>query len=274
MNLMSKYESQLERNERRETPSRVEEHERFGERVVEKIGKKIYNASGEFHEVEDIYRIQESGEAFSMKSLLPEGWKFWRGVRDFYGSNLKDKAVIYGDHYVLSREYTVPESEPIPEHVEREDFIRYVDPDTRFVVEMHSLPQVTQKGFFLHLLHEIGHGHVFEAMSQEDKNAILDITRELKFSKAKSEFSPEERDLYDRFILRPERGAWTWALRTLRRLRQEGIDLAPELNSQQEIIKAISAALSTYEHDLDPEARMEALRTARFIEEGYIYDEE
>ena len=69
-----------------------------------------------------------------------------------------------------------------------------------------------------------------------------------------------------------ERGAWAWALRTLRRLRREVIDLAPELKSQKDIIRAISAALSTYERDLDPEERMGALRAARFVEEGDLYD--
>lgn len=119
---------------------------------------------------------------------------------------------------------------------------------------------IPQKSFFLSLLHEIGHAYFCESLSKEEILRFMALTDELDFKRSTSGLTSEETELYKKYVINHEKKAWAYALKTLRRFRGEGIDLAPELTSIKEILCIVMASLSSYEKALSPEDHEEIIR--------------
>jgi len=274
----SKFEKQPEVEKKEEL---VVKHERFGAETEEtgKIPERFLNINkqelkenyfsyADKIEIQDLrYKIKE-GKAFSLNTLLPEGWKLVKKAGAEFIADHDNKEVIYGNWYTLKREYFVPEGKPMPERVEDEYFFRDVYPEEKKIVEQKFFPAISRRGFFLILLHEIGHAHYYEGRDPIGKLAMHTIEREeiqKKLSK-NLPLSEKEEEFKKKVIIPEERTSWAWALRTFRKLRQQGIDLEPGLPSTKEIRKIVHAALSTYEQNLNPEALRVALETTFGLE--------
>lgn len=92
------------------------------------------------------------------------------------------------------------------------------------LVEGGFVPFFSQPGAFLELLHELGHIDSIE-------NAI----------RAKNPKSEQERESIAKELIEveDERDAWAYAVKLLRKLRAEGIDLEPKLDNEAKIAQAV-----------------------------------
>ncbi len=92
------------------------------------------------------------------------------------------------------------------------------------LVEGGFAPFFSQPGAFLELLHELGHIDSIE-------NAI----------KARNPKSDQERESIAEELMKTEdeRDAWAYAVKMLRKLRAEGINLEPELDSEAKIAQSV-----------------------------------
>lgn len=133
-------------------------------------------------------------------------------------------------------------------------------PGPRGVLELSSFPQIERNGFFISLLHEIGHSQVFESMSEEEQMESIELISKLT-KKKKQQITKEEKESENK----DERKSWARALKTFRRLRKEGIDLEPELDTPGKVLKGIHAAIGTREN-LDPIELVKIVREALFHE--------
>lgn len=246
-----------------EKPRFVEEKERFGAKVRE-VFKSEPNLLQD--EIEDIEYETNDGKTLSIRSLLPEGWKIVKssflGMDNPMAASMVDRHIVYGENYWVPKAYVVPKDEPLPKPIRKENFIREVFPGPRGVLELSSFPQVERKGFFIGLLHEIGHSQVFEAMSEEEQMGTIEFIAELS-EKKRQQVTKEEKEIENK----DERKSWAWALKTFRRLRKEGIDLEPELDSPDKILKGIHAALDTRGATINPVEFMRMVREALFQEQ-------
>ena len=252
-------------SERKETGRAEKRYKRSGSEVVEVFGApNPYRLEGLEDELEDIEYRTSGGRVFSFKSILPADWKLIRSSllepdRPMLSAH-KEKVVAYSDTCWIPRAYRVPADQELPQETRNEEFIRLVNTRARGVLELKSFSQVERAGFFLGLLHEIGHAVVFENMTPEEKKVFKEGQARLDTQK-KDERSTKDKEA----LLKDERAAWAWALHTFRRLRQSGIDLEPKLDSNEKVFKGIAAALETRK-DLDTEKMVEALRAALFVE--------
>jgi len=248
----------------REQPKFIEEKERFGAKIRE-VFKSEPNSL--LDEIKDIEYETSDGKTLSVKSLLPEGWKLIRssvlGMDNPIMANMTGRVIVYEKNYWIPRAYVVPKEEPLPEPVSKEGFIREVFPGPRGVIELSSSPQVERKGFFISLLHEIGHSQVFKAMSEKKQIEFIErISRLNKKIKQKIIEDQDEKEADNK----NERESWAWALKTFRRLRKEGVDLEPELDTPDKLLKGIHAALNTRQHMVDPVEFTKIIREALFQE--------
>ncbi len=244
-----------------EQPRFVEEKERFGAKVRE-VFKSEPNSLQD--EIEDIEYETGDGKITSIKSLLPREWKMVRS--SFLGmdrpmvASFAEKTVAYGENYWIPKAFIVPKGEPLPEPVRREDFIREVFPGPRGVLELSSAPQIERNGFFISLLHEIGHSQVFENMSEEEQAKFLEHVSDLS-NKRKSQYAEQDK----KTEIENERKSWAWALKEFRQLKRGGVDLEPELDSPDKLLRGIHAALDTRE-DMNPVEFIKLVREALFQE--------
>lgn len=242
-----------------DSEQKLEKHDRFGASVTEFLGRVEDCQIFTFTEVKDIEYETKDGKKLSFQSLLPKGWTFVRKDREAMGSNPNGKIIIYGEHYIDINDRVVPLNELLPEEIYEDNFVRRVNPEKRLVIESRRLPQIGEKGFFLELLHEIGHAHNCEKMDPEDLLRLLEVRRR-NIAKGKltlksdEKFSLQEQNLYEKLVIKDESCAWAWALRTFRNLRKNGIDLEPELHSLKEVLDIVHGNLLSYE-DLSPKAR-------------------
>src|SRR3989304_9484561 len=154
-------------SERKETGRAEKRYKRSGSEVVEVFGApNPYRLEGLEDELEDIEYRTSGGRVFSFKSILPADWKLIRSSllepdRPMLSAH-KEKVVAYRDTCWIPRAYRVPADQELPQETRNEEFIRLVNTRARGVLELKSFSQVERAGFFLGLLHEIGHAVVFE----------------------------------------------------------------------------------------------------------------
>lgn len=212
----------------------LDEYERFGSRAeeiievpkdyLESVGEeKAQNKARQDYirngsiDIKDIKYITNDGKIFSLQELLLPGWKLARTFIKQHAFSDRFKKIFYE----------------------------------------HSL--IHSKGFFLALLHEIGHVYFLKSLSgEEEKSDYLNKRRELEALRnrcevSQVELSSEEKELYKKYVIYPEKKAWAWALKNFRRLRRDGIDLEPQLKSIKEILCYVMTSLSSYEKDLSLE---------------------
>lgn len=140
--------------------------------------------------------------------------------------------------------------------------IRYIGYEDRILIpysDERERLQFVSKPYFetpfalLELLHEVGHARQ-EFPDEEEKRRL--ILREK--ADAQRGLSPLEKKEFVEKVLAEERDAWAYALRQLEKLREEGIDLAPQLKTREEVLAFVHTALLTYEG---------AVRDSRWLKE-------
>lgn len=234
-----------------ETPLRVEEHERFGARVREILGgiiRKPSLFSPTLQEITDIEYITSDGKAFFFSNVLPKNWRLIRASSNrMPESQFDQKRIFYSE--------TMPMLGTFPG-------LRLSESEKRRVAEM---PQITGKGFLLILLHEIGHAHTLAELTPEEIERDGNLRKSMFFKKMESAnapvtLPPQERKDYEKLVIGNERDAWAWALKNLRRLRREGIDLEPELKTNKDLLEFIHGALVLYEPEINAEQAVSAFR--------------
>ena len=101
---------------------------------------------------------------------------------------------------------------------------------------------ITKPVAILQLSHEAGHAQIMESMTDEERNFVLDTRKE--FKEAGREQQEIEGDKIDR-VIKDERDAWAFALRTIKPLIKSGI---LSLNDVRNFIHDI--ALKSYSNDV------------------------
>lgn len=192
-------------------------------RGIEEIKEKLKDKIKEYSniEIKGIKYTTPEGKSISLDEFLPEGWRI---IRQHIG---KLQVVFLTREGLLAKNIIYPQYYKIPES------------------DKYFLP-IQREGFFLGLLHEIGHAHFYESESLNPKR--------------KNELNPTLKT--KRETIKEERSAWAWALQTLRKLRREGIDFEPTLPENKKILEKVHAVLSTYEKkDLSLEEFKKAFET-------------
>lgn len=109
------------------------------------------------------------------------------------------------------------------------------------------------------LLHEIG--HAWRTMNDSDGERT-EANRLLRFRRAPRPGSTRWYG-YLTYVLQRERDAWADALRTLRGLRELGVDVEPELRTSHDVFRYAHRYLETYEWELRTRENR-ATRVAQF----------
>lgn len=104
-------------------------------------------------------------------------------------------------------------------------------------------------GHLFSLLHEIGHANHDEGISEEQLEQEIYIRDKFTHS-GWDALVTEEKEFFKDVIIINERNAWNYALVTLHKFNQFGIDFEPTM-SFQELISYAQQKLSSYEAVLD-----------------------
>ncbi|MFH0987729.1 MAG: hypothetical protein V1841_02465 [Patescibacteria group bacterium] len=220
-------------------------------------GASKWSIPGKTLELRDVKYTSEDGKSISLGSLLPKGWKFIKTTELFSGANPEAREIHYAPPTTQTRKtYEVPKDQRLPEEGEyfssRDHIVRLVNRERRKVREDQESFSVSKKGFFLGVLHEIGHANFYTEMTQKERQNYI--------TARKLAGETENNPWAVKYIVRDERQAWAWALREFRKLRKGGIDFEPALSSNKEIIKLVESKLSSYKKSLTPQAYNEARR--------------
>lgn len=240
----------------------IENNERFGYKICETIEKGFIVDGLKVDKIVDIQITTEDGHIFSINKLLPEDWNLIRYGKKGLCANPTQKIIIYGESGMELNEYTIPNDQLLPESTDEENFSRRVIKSERLVIEVHESKPILHKGFFIKLLHEIGHAINCTKMSQDQIEQLLNIRKKNiesgKLTIQQLEQLPDN-DEY-KIVLNDEQNAWDWALTTYKSLKTQGIDLAPEFTSEIDIVNFIEEHLESYK-DLSPESKKKFLTT-------------
>ena len=116
---------------------------------------------------------------------------------------------------------------------------------------VYNKKSLVDNGGFLSFLHEIGHAYINEKMNMLTSDKIVKLTMDARFL-SKGELIDKYSDKERTILLQNERNVWVWAIKTMRELRRQGIDLIPGLG-KEEIKKWIydETRLSSYMRELD-----------------------
>ncbi|OHA46114.1 MAG: hypothetical protein A3A80_00730 [Candidatus Terrybacteria bacterium RIFCSPLOWO2_01_FULL_44_24] len=234
-----------------EGPLTVNEYERFGAHVREVLGEFTKELVGEpTRIVLSLEYVSPEGKTFDVKSLLPKDFSLMRNNDDYIHSVVicDTKQMIYGGR--RNKERT-------------DDIAHYEDQSVWGTgnIADRSKPAIPERGFFLTLLHELGHSDYFSNLSETEKQVVIEDIKNYKRDIASDDID-KSRTAQQRLIQR-ERYAWAWALRTLRNLRKDGIDLAPEYTGNKQIFEFIDLSLSTRKPLLPPDELVRILETLR-----------
>lgn len=234
----------------------VDEHERHGAQVREIVGERFERNSVVYEPVSDIEYKTAAGKTVSFKEFLPEGWHIVRkpeSLSKMFAANHELLAVEYPKLHPLKRSTRfIPEGEELPKDVRSDKFWREVRPAQRRVFEYDVAPKIIQAGFFISLLHEIGHAQSFSKKTSSDAEETI---RFYLYRKNGIDLSdPVNKERYQGLVIGEERVAWAWALRKFRELERDGIDLEPAFKSAEEIKQFLHSHLDTYDLPIDPEA--------------------
>ena len=240
----------------------IENNERFGYKICETIERGFIVDGLKVDRIVNIQIVTKDGHIFSINKLLPEDWNLIRYRKKDLCANPSQKIIIYGESGIEINEYTIPNDQPLPESIDEEDFSRRVIESKRLVIEAKNIKRILHKGFFIELLHEIGHAINCNKMDPNQLKQLLDIRKKNiesgKLTIQQLEQLPDN-DEY-RIVLDDEQKAWDWALNMYKSLKTQGIDLAPEFTSEVDIINYIEEHLESYK-DLSPESKKKFLMT-------------
>lgn len=140
--------------------------------------------------------------------------------------------------------------------IKRVDLKKYLHPNFRFAFtdnggfevswEYNTLiyPSIGKKGDQLILLHEIKHTH---QKAEIEGISLGSLEGKIERGENLSEEEVEKVKFLFEDAAHDEREAWAWAIRTLRRLRKEGINLEPEIKNFDEVESLIKKSLASYD---------------------------
>lgn len=171
--------------------------------------------------------VTTGGQRLNFNDLLPEGYDFYRIAAEKELDALgtfslgPGRLVIYSESFAVAAGF-----------------------DDKGELILHNRNFFEQPGALLYLLHEIG--HAYEKKSLLEELYIIWLRRRSHPSR-KHIF--KERFVQSRIenIYQPERNAWAYALRKLRELRRDSIDIAPKLDTKEKILAAVNDNLRSYE---------------------------
>lgn len=187
--------------------------------------------------------ITPQGERFVLNTLLPEGYHLFReegmtGAR----AGRERKFVLYGD----------------------KDYELNIDEEGKLLQVAEPYFQV--RGALLNILHEIGHTQ--QPLTKEKFWARERLGPSRAFGRP---LSSKEREEFIQVFIAEERDAWAYALRRLRDLRRAGVDLEPELDSNEKLLLRIHSLLFTYEREAAGEDAEEQARDFRRRRQLYLH---
>lgn len=212
---MTEGETGIPPTEQGEAPPKIEEHERFGAKVSEIVtGKGVPTIVGPRGEI-------VFGGGVEVEDLIYE-------TED--GKKLSFKS-LFPDNWKIVRTTTGS---------------MRASYDFKQVFYRDKL--VDEKGFFLGLLHEIGHAQEVSTLTNEEARARAEVQKRM----LDPETPGKEKERATQAVVNNERDAWAWALRKFRELRRKGVDLEPELKTRQDLLRGINKCLKTHENLADP----------------------
>ncbi len=256
----------------REESHRINKYNRYGAEITEMIGGEIKEpriadegadmGPREERLVPDIEYRTADGKIVSVRSLIPGSWNLSTVERgDLFNADIFSRRIQYGQRHdtsVFSPGHERVEAKAAP----------YI-PEGRTIEENKPEPALTSRGFFMNILHEAGHAHAFEDMAPEEKREFARTVGELN-ARSSREYSERDKAAYRDIVVQNERDAWAWAVKKLRELRSQGIDLAPEFRTKDELFHGIRAAVRNYEmhtKELDIAALVETYIQAKYLDE-------
>ncbi len=279
-------EKETKFNPEAESNLTVNEYERFGGHVREIIGGPAKINAPAFRQeeengypqryVSDIEYTAPNGNKISLATLVPRNWIVTTTEQgDVFIADIALRRIVYGQRHDTSvfspaspKGYTSPFSPEITDVIKFEEKYKELIPEGHFVHQNEPIPAAESKGFFMRLLHEIGHAEIFDGMSQEEREEFARRGGQV-LSKRPKDYSSKDRDEYENVIMNNERGAWQWALLKLEELRAQGIDLAPEFSTKEEMLAGIEGNLKNhaiYAEGSPPEKLINSLITAKYLD--------
>lgn len=103
----------------------------------------------------------------------------------------------------------------------------------------------TAQGALLILLHEIGHAILDENRMYEEIEEEIQLRDKLNYIGI-DQFTPQELERFDSLVLTQEKLAWEYATKTYLELKQQGINIEPNIPENQ-IITFANEKTSSYE---------------------------
>lgn len=204
----------------------------------------------------DLTYTNPSGKSFNFKDLLPSHAYFVKAVynknSDFLGvqKDLREDENIGCCHF-----FADPETGDYAQGKILVLYNSFENIGDRLIL-LHELGHVANRKKFVNQIQEKIEDLAIlqnKAQSQErQEGGSQEILVRLLNSSDQEVPTPLPRSLYIAYAkLRAadERNAWAFALRELRKLRQEGIDLEPALDNLDEIEEIIDDALMSYQED-------------------------
>lgn len=189
-----------------------------------KFGLLFCLRAGACERVTDLRYEAADGKSVSLNDFLPSGYALYRFPHARVFGQMRSCA-FYGEFGVVRE-------------ARGRMFSNDLDPLFGRTVPFFEVPEA-----FFSLLHEFGHAYIRVSESRVAR------WRSRRWH-ARAQTRPVkrgERDCYISVVLKEERRAWAFALKILRRLRNEGVDLIPELDTLNKLLFVIHWQLYTYE---------------------------
>ncbi len=194
--------------------------------------------------------IETSGGKINLAEELPPGWKIFQtkgaGKTNFMAADPFNRYIIIPEFFrVKKAERWIDDKKDIPpeyEYYENEEGGRRLFP-FGLMIEWKNRKTFSKSEDFIRFLHEVGHSHQY-LLGQGLKIRHLAKEREKKGLPPIQSF--KEAEDYHQQVIAVERGAWAFALREYRRLKERGIDLLPEVESNEDVLKIVKESLENY----------------------------
>lgn len=175
-------------------------------------------------QIDELEYFAPNGAIFRISTILPEGVTLTKveNITVPYFNPITKK-VVYGE--IMSTE------------IDKHGGIK----DTKLV------PFFKNPAAFIALLHEVGHAVHKQSFKEVVVKILQKTRREMRREKHKPTDKTDEN--VDSDIIQQERDAWAYTLKKIRKLRKRGIDLAPQLDTEEKLLAEIHTRLFSYEID-------------------------
>lgn len=245
MNFLEKLKSQLPENSPKNTQESYTERGNLQVRIKREFEVPFENLPRiNYREIEiEIVLKSSEGEKISLITFAPPGYKMIEKQYSALGPSLDSE-----NHIVEFPRYRELSQGNVIERT-KDSFVEMVTKDNSETVELHEFLKL--RGSFLRILHEFGHAFDYLGVRGFEKvkmNAIRKLstaTMILSESKTVDALDDALLEQYLSNVIQEERDAWVYALRVLRELRKEGVDLEPGL-SNHDLLNLLHKDLDSY----------------------------